>query len=1481
MQQDASVTVQGLTLPKGGGAITGLGDTLGPVGPSGMAGLSLPLPVSTGRGYAPPLTLNYSSGAGNGPFGIGWLLALPTVRRRTNRGVPRYDNGPDDTFVGPDDEELVAERDVHGAALTTTVTRYGDKDLGATYRVTRYFPRVEGRFDRLERWQGSRTIDDFWLIHGADGQLHCLGKTAAARVANPDRPEQIAEWRIEESVNPFGEHIYYRHVAENVDGVTASNEATRDHSANRYLAEVFYGNRDAAPDLYLWDHDDAGNVGWLFSIVLDYGARGIDLDTAPPYAVPRGNTWPLRADSFSRYQDGFEVRTHRLCRQVLMFHHFPDELMQDHTLVRRLLLTYRESAVLSQLTQARLLAYESDGTVQSMPPLEMGYSPFDPDTFAGRYRILEGVAELNDSVHYQMVDLYGDGLPGVLFRHDTGWRYRPPIRRTVGTDEVGYGHWQALPAVPSMQPAQLALMDIDGDGRLDWLVTQPGMSGYFSFREGNQWSGFVPFNALPTEFFHPQAQFADLVGAGLSDLVLIGPTSVRLYANQRNGFARGTEVAHAASGALPIAGLDARELVAFSDVLGSGQPHLVRIRHNGITCWPNLGRGRFGQPVEMAALDFDAATFNPDRILLADLDGSGAADLIYVESNHLTLYLNESGNAFAAPLTLPLPDGFGFDALCRVTFADLQGIGVASLVISRPHMTPSHWRLDFASSKPYLMTSINNNMGARTAFSYRSSVQYWLDDKRANPGLTSALPMPIPTLAQVVRFDEITDNSSTQQYSYHHGVYDGVEREFRGFGLVTAQDAQQVASSVESPVPIAPPQLIKSWYHTGREADESTLPGSPYQDAAALRVGPTRLTRFDETRQDDVELGTTDPDTRRWLFRALKGALLRQETYGLDGSHLQDVPYSVSTFRYQVRQVQAKAGQGGPVALPGALEQVDYGYERISVDPMVGQQIQLRRDRYGAVTWQVNVRYPRRPKPRVNPYPDTLPATSWDSSYDDQQGSLVLTELRSRFVDLDAAQAWRLGLPSQQRSNVLIYGGDHVPDGGLNVEVLSQPGGLLDACQPRTYTGQQLTVYTVTPVDLTALVDHVETAEFDAEALAAFDGALDAASRDTLLVRSGYRLDDRLLPPADETEPQVWVAPRGYTSYEPASGFYRPRSQQTSLLAGSTMYTYDSYTCALTATTDALGNQSTARYDYRFLQPDRLVDPNGNTQEVRFDALGRVATSSFYGTEDGRNVGFAPVSTFTPEGLTIARAIEEAGKAVQQVAGIYLTDPLSWMTHLDQDALKDLTDGSPSAWNALQAHAFMTADGYLLSAGRTWAASGTPLPDLPDTVRMHIQALPRLPVQQASLVADRYPSDAAQQVLVGVGYVDGSGRALQNTQKVPAGIAWQRDAQGEIVVDQNGKPVNQTTTTRWAVSGKVEYDNKSQPVRSYQPYFIDDWRYVVDTAMRTCGYADTHFYDAIGREVQVLTAKSYLRRIAYYPWFTVVEDENDTWLPPA
>jgi hypothetical protein len=70
-----------LSVPKGGGAIRGIGEKFSVAAATGTASLSVPLPVSPGRsGFGPQVDLSYDSGHGNGPFGLGFGRIHPRVR---------------------------------------------------------------------------------------------------------------------------------------------------------------------------------------------------------------------------------------------------------------------------------------------------------------------------------------------------------------------------------------------------------------------------------------------------------------------------------------------------------------------------------------------------------------------------------------------------------------------------------------------------------------------------------------------------------------------------------------------------------------------------------------------------------------------------------------------------------------------------------------------------------------------------------------------------------------------------------------------------------------------------------------------------------------------------------------------------------------------------------------------------------------------------------------------------------------------------------------------------------------------------------------------------------------------------------------------------------------------------------------------------------------------------------------------------------
>src|SRR5947207_5028119 len=82
--------------PTGGGAIKGLGETFSPDLHTGTGNLSVPIALPPGRaGLKPELTLAYSTGHGNGAFGLGWALSIPGVSRDTTKQIPLYDDDRD------------------------------------------------------------------------------------------------------------------------------------------------------------------------------------------------------------------------------------------------------------------------------------------------------------------------------------------------------------------------------------------------------------------------------------------------------------------------------------------------------------------------------------------------------------------------------------------------------------------------------------------------------------------------------------------------------------------------------------------------------------------------------------------------------------------------------------------------------------------------------------------------------------------------------------------------------------------------------------------------------------------------------------------------------------------------------------------------------------------------------------------------------------------------------------------------------------------------------------------------------------------------------------------------------------------------------------------------------------------------------------------------------------------------------------------
>src|SRR5262249_41252558 len=146
---------------------------------------------------------------------------------------------------------------------------------------------------------------------------------------------------------------------------------------------------------------------------------------------------------------------------------------------------------------------------------------------------------------------------------------------------------------------------------------------------------------------------------------------------------------------------------------------------------PNQGYGRFGPCVTTEDAPRLGPDVDPRRLFLADLDGTGCADLVYVEADCVRFWFNRSGNGWSAEQVI---EGTPFTSSdTAVTFADVFGTGTATLLWSYPAgrvADGTYKTLDFCGGvKPHLLEQMINNHGASTRVRYAPSTRFAIADR--------------------------------------------------------------------------------------------------------------------------------------------------------------------------------------------------------------------------------------------------------------------------------------------------------------------------------------------------------------------------------------------------------------------------------------------------------------------------------------------------------------------------------------------------------------------------------------------------------------------------------------------------------------------------------------------------------------------------------------------------------------------------------
>ena len=1220
--EKSSISVPSLSLPKGGGAIKGIGEKFSANPVTGTGSLNIPIFTTPARSdFYPKLLLSYDSGAGAGPFGIGWNLSVPSITRKTDKGLPRYQDADDsDIFILSEAEDLVPSFILQGNNWVRDTL--DTIEQGVAYTVWRYRPRVEGLFARIERWENKATGEMHWQSVSKDNITSLYGKDATSRIADPNDSLRVFKWLLAESYDDKGNVILYEYKQENRDNVDPSLPQEKNRLANttgyanRYLKNIKYGNttpyqRDA----------------WLFQVVFDYGEHDINSPTLDEISA-----WSCRPDAFSSFRAGFEMRTYRLCQRILMFHLFP-ELGTTHCLVRSTDLGYSENPITSYLTSITQTGYIRNVTNgasyerKSLPPLELTYSQplVDEQVHFIDANSLENLPAGLDGSRYQWVDLDSEGIAGILTEQAGAWFYK----RNLGDAHFAPVQLVATKPSPSnLQSGQQQLMDLAGDGQKYLVQFSPPLQGFYEHQEDGQWGPFTPFLSSPNiPWNDPNLKFIDLDGDGHSDILLSEDEVFTWYRSlARDGFEPAERVRkpfdEEKGPSLIFA--DGTQSIYLADMTGDGLTDIVRIRNGEICYWPNTGYGRFAAKVTMDAaplLDYPDY-FDQKRIRLADIDGSGTTDIIYLGRDTISFWFNQSGNSWSA--TNELVNFSATDDLSSVTVIDLLGNGTACIVWSSPLPGDTQQPMSYidlmSGQKPHLLLSINNNMGKATNLQYATSTKFYLADQAVGTPWITKLPFPVHVVEQVETNDAVSGTRLVTTYSYHHGFYDGVEREFRGFGLVEQRDAEsftQFKANANSPASqriieedlFVPPTYTKTWFHTGAYIDRQNI---SHHFAAEYYAGDPKAALLPDTM---LPPGLTAQEEQE-ACRALKGKILRQEIYAEDGTPQSSDPYSVTEHTYAIRTVQPLLGNPHAVFYVNEQEAIEFHYERHPEDPRIQHHMTLEVDDFGNVTKSATIGYPR----RILAFPE--------------QATTLMTYSEADFINrADVEEFYRIGVPSETRTYEIT--GIAQPQGGNTFftvsDILAQvrsARSISYEMQPtagvvqRRLIEQTRTLYYINdlsgPLPLHQVESHALT--YQSYKLAFTPGLLtqmygnrvnEALLRDEGKYVKSKDLKDLHLFPVQDQDDLWWVI--SSRSVPDAKQFYLP-VQVIDPLGNTSTIAYE-YALLIVKTEDPLKNIVQARNNYRTMLPELVTEPNGNSSAVVFDALGMVVETVVMGKE--------------------------------------------------------------------------------------------------------------------------------------------------------------------------------------------------------------------------------------------------------------------------
>ena len=511
--------------------------------------------------------------------------------------------------------------------------------------------------------------------------------------------------------------------------------------------------------------------------------------------------------TLTSYKTSFLVSSSKLLDNVSVY--------ANNVLLTKYKMNYQQSVSSKRYLLSNVIQYGSDG-VSALPTVSFTYQgdvkgfvdPPEKDwsvPIDGSFVYQDTVSARWQDRGVRVTDVNGDAYPD-LVRGYTSCNDTQSNATYLNTKQKGFalstpwtypssvkGFIRNCPSVDYANGIQFA--DVDGDMWPDLIRNykrDPSYGNLFyvqtllndkigSFPETAAW--FPPTSAavifqlgLPANEYseYEGVVYADVNGDSYTDIVISKFNGVRnnnVYINQAvNG---GIGWALDPAWTTPVSAYsDFTQGATLADLNGDGLPDLVYIDGGSGKIYMNNGHGWVDAPTPWDILPYPTARFPLGVAQFADVNGDGLADIMVGDGNYIEVIINTGSGWFDDHAAWSAPSGYFARLDQRVL--DANADGVVDYMYSLYGYTTEMY---MNKSKPAdLLVKISNGLGATTDITYESSAHY----------TNTFLPF-IVQVVKSVKVSTATENYTTN-YTYANGLWAADGREFRGFGQVKVTD---------------------------------------------------------------------------------------------------------------------------------------------------------------------------------------------------------------------------------------------------------------------------------------------------------------------------------------------------------------------------------------------------------------------------------------------------------------------------------------------------------------------------------------------------------------------------------------------------------------------------------------------------------------------------------------------------------------------